>query len=464
MKRGSTANGSPRILYLAFFFPPSRSSGVYRARATANLLARHGWDVTVCTAPRRFFTEYIGSTDPSLEQSVEPSVRVERPGMGYFRWERDIRRYGRFRANNPVLANAMYNWFQRHFFPEHYASWIPRVLARALRMHARRRFDVVLATGNPFAAFAAAYWFRRLTGVPYVLDYRDSWTFNQFTEEHKYPPGHPAWDWERRTVESAALTVFVNEGLRSWHAERYPAAASRMAVATNGWEPELLSREAFQGPVANRPVRFGYVGTVTEQMPLAELFEGWRIARKDPALADATLELYGHLGFFRQSADPLLDRIPLTEDVGVAYRGPLEKARVAEAYRDLDVLLFCVPGARYVTSGKVFEYMAAGKPIVSVHAPDIAAVDVLAGHPLWFGIDRLDAQAVAGAMVAAAQAARNLTEADFEAALAHAQRYTREATLAPLEARLLEIAGRPAADTGGDHGAPSDARIAVSDG
>jgi len=448
MKRGTTAQEKkkrpPRILYLAFFFPPSRSSGVYRARATADLLARRGWDVTVCTAPRRFFTEYIGSVDPSLEAGVDPAIRVERPSMGYFRWERDIRRYGRFRANLPVVANAGYNWLQRHFFPEHYASWIPRVLARALRMHARRRFDLVLATGNPFASFAAAYWFRRLTGVPYALDYRDAWTFNQFTEELKYPPGHPAWAWERRTVERAALTVFVNEGLRAWHAERYPAAAARMAVATNGWEPELLGRAAYEGSAAGRPLRFGYVGTVTEQMPLAELFEGWRIARKDPGLADATLELYGHLGFFRGSADPLLDRIPLGEDVGVAWRGPVEKARVAEVYRALDVLVFCVPGARFVTSGKVFEYMAAGRPIVSVHAPDIAAADVLAGHPLWFGIDRLDAHAVAGAMAAAAKAARELTEADFGAALTHAQRYTREATLDPLERRLREIAGRPA--------------------
>ncbi|MGH6656794.1 MAG: glycosyltransferase, partial [Actinocrinis sp.] len=130
MKRAATAKRPPRVLYLAFFFPPSRSSGVYRARATANLLAEHGWEVTVFTAPRRFFTEYIGSTDESLEAGVDPAVRVERPNMGYFRWERDIRKYGRFRANMPVLANAGYNWLQRHFFPEHYASWIPRILAK----------------------------------------------------------------------------------------------------------------------------------------------------------------------------------------------------------------------------------------------------------------------------------------------------------------------------------------------
>lgn len=433
---------SPRVLYLAFFFPPSRSSGVYRARATANHLAAAGWDVTVHTAPRMFFTQYIGSVDESLETGIDERIKVRRPKMGYFRWERDIRRYGRFRANMPVLANAGYNYMQRRFFPEHYASWIPHVVARALREHAAKRYDLIVATGNPFASFAAAYWLNKLTGVPYALDYRDSWTFNQFTEEHKYPDGHPAWEWERKTLEKSSLTAFVNEGLRGWHAERYPKAAERMTVVPNGWEPEILGRATYPGPVAGRPLRFGYIGTITEAMPLKVLFDGWRAAKQHPDLADATLELYGHLGFFKQSADSLSDQIPLHEDLGVTYHGPLAKTDVGDAYRSLDALVFCVPGAKYVTSGKIFEYMATGKPIVSVHAPDIAAADVLTGHPLWFGLDRLDAQAVSNAMVAAGKTARDLSESDFEAALTHAEKYTRDNTLGPFEAELRRIAGR----------------------
>jgi hypothetical protein len=109
---------------------------------------------------------------------------------------------------------------------------------------------------------------------------------------------------------------------------------------------------------------------------------------------------------------------------------------VADLYHNTDVLVFCVPGAKYVTSGKVFEYMANGKPIVSVHNPDIAGVDVLRGYPLWFSSDQLDPKVVAEAFIAAGQAARNLDRPTFEAALGHADEYTREATLAPLEKRL----------------------------
>jgi glycosyltransferase involved in cell wall biosynthesis len=431
----------PRVLYLAFFFPPTRASGVYRALATANLLAERSWDVTVATAPREFFTDYLKSYDPSLESYIHPAVAVERPRMGYFRWERDIRRYGRLRANFPSLANAAYGWTQRRVFPEHYAGWLPHLLTRAARLHARRRFDLVLATGNPYASFAGAWALGRALRIPYVLDYRDPWTLNPLTGELNHPQGSSAWTWERRVLRGAAEVLHVNEPIRQWYAERYPFAAGRSRVVHNGWEPDILGRPDWAPRPKGRPLRFGYVGTVTDQLPLEELFDGWRLARRDPLLAGAELHIHGHLGFFAHSAQPLLDRMPAPDEcLGVRYRGPVAKAEVGAAYREMDVVVFLAGGSRYVTSGKVFEYMATGKPIVSVHRPDHAAVEVLRGHPLWFHGERLGAEEVAEAFVAAGRAALELTPGQVAAAGEHAERFTREVTLAPLEERLRRIA------------------------
>jgi hypothetical protein len=85
--------------------------------------------------------------------------------------------------------------------------------------------------------------------------------------------------------------------------------------------------------------------------------------------------------------------------------------------------------------------MATGRPIVSVHEAGIAAADVLAGYPPWFAGARLDEESVAQSFIAAAKAARDLDEATFEAAMYHAGRYTREATLTPWEHRLRALAG-----------------------
>ena len=440
MRVGSGTGASPRVLYLSFYFPPSRASGVFRARATANHLAAAGWDVTVHTAPRAFFEHYLKAADPALEATVDPRVRIKRLPLTMYPFEQDVRRFSAMRRNFPKVTQDLWEILQNRTFAEPYVGWVPRIVRSALAQHARRRFDLVIATGNPFVSFAAARLLGRLLHVPYVVDYRDAWTFNQFSGELRFPEGDRMLRWEEKVLRDAAEIVFVNDGMRQWHRDRYPFAADRMTVVPNGWEPELLGQPAFRPPDEGRPLRFGYLGTITEWLPLETLFAGWRLARTHPAMAGAQLDLHGHLGFFPDNAPPIMARIRPEEQYGVVARGGFGKTEVAGLYADSDVLVFCVPGAKYVTSGKVFEYMATGKPIASVHEPDIAAAEVLDGYPLWFHEPRFDADSVAQTFIAAAEAARKADRPSFEAALAHAARFTREATLEPFERRLRALA------------------------
>jgi glycosyltransferase involved in cell wall biosynthesis len=428
------------VLYLSFFFPPSRGSGVFRARATANHLAGAGWDVTVHTAPRELFEHYLDAgSDPELEKTVDPRVRVERPAMNMYAFEQDVRSFSFVRRHFPIVVDKAFRAVQRRVFQEAYVSWAPNVLRKAARQHLRQRFDLVVATGNPFVSFAVARTLGRLLRVPYVVDFRDAWTFNQFTEEIRFPEGGVTMRWEQKVLRDAAEIVFVNNGMRQWYRDRYPFAADRMTVVPNGWEPELLGRPQFRAPDPDRPLRFGYLGTVTRYLPLDTLLAGWRLARRHPVMAGAQLNIHGHLGFFPDDAAPLRDRLDPEAGAGVVYRGAFAKTDAPAVYAETDALVFCVPGARYVTSGKVFEYMATGKPIVSVHEPGIAAADVLSGYPLWFSEKRLDPDAVAQSFIAAGEAARKMDLATFESALGHADAYTRDATLTPLEQRLRKL-------------------------
>jgi glycosyltransferase involved in cell wall biosynthesis len=440
----------PRLLYLAFYFPPSRASGVYRARATANHFAEAGWDVTVLAAPLRFLHDVVGSTDEKLLDTVDPRIRVERPELDLYLWEVELRNMTWYRGTMPSTAKKFYAWRQNKQFPERYVSWGRSAVATAVKLHRQERFDAVLATGNPFSAFAAAWAFNRLTRVPYVIDYRDSWTLDLFKDAPAFPPEHAAWRWERRVLGRAAGTVFVNDALRDWHARRYPDAADKMLVVPNGWDPDLFEVAPVApagGGAPDRPLKFGYLGTLTENQPVEEMAAAFGLARAYPDLADAELNIYGHLGFFSYSQKNLLPRLGLdangqvdpASDVGLRLRGPVSKTDVSSVYAESDVLVFLAGGGKYVTSGKIFEYMASGKPIVSVHAPDSAAREVLQGYPLWFTADSLDPTLLAQSFVEAAKAARDASPELTAAARRHADKYQRRILLAPLEARLREL-------------------------
>jgi glycosyltransferase involved in cell wall biosynthesis len=242
-------------------------------------------------------------------------------------------------------------------------------------------------------------------------------------------------------VSAAREVWFVNDPIRAWHAEQYPGAADRMHVVANGWDPGLLERVPRRA--AEGPVRFAYLGTVTPKVPLAELLEGWRTAVSDGRVpAGSTLTIGGHLGYFAVPQGRLADLVRESADAGVSYVGAVPKAEVGAFYESADVLVLALGSGRYVTSGKVYEYVAAGRPVVAVHDPQNATTSVLADHPLVARAERIDGPAVADALAEGARMARTVDPAVEARVEALADSYRRDHQLEPRVAALREAVGR----------------------
>jgi glycosyltransferase involved in cell wall biosynthesis len=149
------------------------------------------------------------------------------------------------------------------------------------------------------------------------------------------------------------------------------------------------------------------------------------------------------LGYFGGPAQPHLDPVAALLDEaaadGVEFVGPVPKAEAAGFYAGLDVLVLAIDAGRYVTTGKVFEYVATGKPVVSVHPPDAAASEVLAGYPLWAPVEAVSPEAVARALARTARLVAELTPDQTAAALAHGARFSRRRQLGPAVAGLKDL-------------------------
>lgn len=430
----------PRALVLAFHFPPGRGSGVHRNRAWATRLAHAGWDVTVLTVRREWFETVTGGVDDALAATVPPEVRIVRTRYDQHSYAPDVAAMPRLQANFPTLyISAMVEWPGK-VFPERHALWYPVAVAAALRACARKRPDLIIGTANPYSTYAAARALSRIFRVPYVLDIRDSWTLDQFAEQDAYPPGHLAWTCERRAFADAALVVTVNEPLRGWFADRYPDLRDKFRVVENGWSPEILGEVPAPAPEPDRPRRFGYVGTLRPDLPYEEFFEGWDLARSHPAMAGATFDAYGYLGYFATSANRIRERLPQNHP-DIRYHGPVSQTELAKTYSGLDVLVSLLPTSRYVTSAKVYDYLASARPIVAVHDPRTAATAAAAEYPLWFGVRAVTPEAVRDSLIEAAIASRAEPAQTIAACRAVAARHTREAHMTPIVREFEALAG-----------------------
>lgn len=434
------AQDPPHILYVAWGFPPCRGGGVYRALATANAFAEAGARVTVLTAQAEAFERFTGS-DPSLERLVHPAITVERLPFDWPAVETDVRRWSVFRAMTPKLWRKARNRLDVLRFPEvGYGPWAARLAAAARRIHRQDPVDLVVGSANPNVDFVPGRVLHKDAGVPYVMDYRDAWLLDVFDGHQLHPDTSRAARTERALIEGATELWFVNEGIARWHAERYPSAAERVHVVMNGYDDGLAPEPRREGRSPERPLTFGYIGTVSPKVPLRQFVQGWRRARTRPDcpdMAGASAEIHGYLGYYSMPRPDMLNVIRSAADVGLSYQGPVPKAQVRRVYDRFDVLLLILGTGRYVTSGKVFEYMAAGLPVVSVHDPGNAASDVLRGYPLWFPAESLDPPEIERVLLEAAHAARTADPGTRAAAAAFSRQYARHNQLAPRVEALL---------------------------
>ena len=446
------ADAAPHVLYVAWGFPPCRGGGVYRALATANGFAQQGFRVTVLTATRDTFTRFTGE-DASLEEQVDPRVEVVRIPFEWPNLETDVRRWGALRALFPRAWRRARVRLDKVHFPEvGYGPWRRPLEQAALQIHARNPVDLVVASANPNVDFMAAHALHEAAGVPYVMDYRDAWMLDVFDGGLLHDEGSRVARLEAKLVGSAREVWFVNEPIRAWHQERYPEAADRMHVVANGYDPEFapLPRTEAAGPT--KPLTFGYIGTASPKVPLAEFAEGWSIARRrSPELSGARAELWGYLGFYSTPNPMLLQLVDAKAADGLSYQGPVAKARVRETYATFDVALLILGAGRYVTSGKVFEYTASALPIVSVHDPVNAASDVLRDYPLWFPVTDLEPESIAKALEDAAVAARTATAETREECRRFSEQYARDLQLAPRVAALRDSVGHSASPSSPQH-------------
>ncbi|WP_374199584.1 glycosyltransferase [Glycomyces sp. YM15] len=416
------------MIYLAIGFPPAAKSCAYRMRETANQFTAHGWDVTVVTIEDESW-ELESGIDHTLSEQVDPRVALVKLPLRREDLETDIRRYSEDRAISPGAWIKRLRERQQAVFPEAtFGDWRGAIEDAVLRIHQDKPADLLLATCVPYTNLAAAWKLWEEARVPYAIDFRDGWSIDVVDGHVAFGPNTDEGRWEARVLGSARSLWVVNDPIAEHYRKRYPQLAERIHVVRNGYDADSSPGRAHRADPASGLV-FGYLGTVNfGPEHLKAVLDAWRAARKrEPLLANARFEVRGHNGHgARRGANLQADLLRAAEADGVSYGGPVAKAEVAAAYARWDALVLILIGGRYVTSGKVYEYMATGLPIVSAHAIDHDASNVLNGHPLWTGARGIDAEAIAEAFIEAAHLAVESTDEQHATAMAHADQFTRE--------------------------------------
>lgn len=377
---------SSRAMVVACNFPPDASVGTMRTLRLVRHLAESGWDVDVVTvAPDGLRQGAV--IDMALVDKIPREVTVvhARPLRPFERLSALVKRRPASRGNSgtsPIEAAgeatrvASPRSRTRRFLtavatlPDREVSWLAPAVAAGWACARRRAPSVIYSSGPPFTAHLVGLALSRLTGRPWVADFRDPWARAPWRDD-RFAFEKRVWSvLERLVVRSARAVVFVTDTNRRDFAREYgPAIASRFFLIQNGCDTTEFETLAPSRHGSGGPFVLLHAGSLYGGRNPVSLFRalGRAVAtgRLDPA--GFRLRFVGRIGV------PGVDLRAFADDVGlrdvVEFVNHVPRAVSLQEMADASALLIVQPVTTVAIPAKLYEYMAAGKPILALAEP-----------------------------------------------------------------------------------------------
>jgi glycosyltransferase involved in cell wall biosynthesis len=363
------------LLIITYSFPPFGGVGVHRALSLARYLPTFGWNVDVLTAKN---PSAVG-TDARLLEQVPASVTVHRTFTLDlpFGLKKAIKRLvggSRHKVESAAgtqqsrkgLFSAAAQFAKDVLSPDPQVLWLPFAVRAAARIVSERRIDVVLVTVPPFSSLRIGVALKkRYPHITVISDLRDEWlTYYFHTLGYNRSPRALAGAVriERECVESSSRVVTVTERARMEMLRRYPNQPSeKFLVVGNGYEPEIF-RDFTPRPNLTGTILLGYTGTVYAPSD-PTTFVGALSLLPEALRSRMRIRFIGHV------ENPEYRTMLEQHAPVVQLDGFLPQAVAMGALESVDFLLLIWNDCINIP-GKLYDYLATGKPIVAFADPD----------------------------------------------------------------------------------------------
>ena len=260
---------------------------------------------------------------------------------------------------------------RRLLVPDENLPWSTFALPVAVRLVRREGIDVVLTTSPPPSLHLLGAAVKRTTGAAWVADLRDPLT------SHPHRRGY-----ESQLARLKETTVGGVGRLVASQADAIVAASDAIAEEARALEPKGRVVTIANGCDFDDFAGLEHHASDRFRITHAGHFHG----NRDPkpflrALAESGLDdvVARFAGDFRESDREYVEELGLGDRVELL--GNLSRRRSLELQRDSEALLLLIPDSggrgRGVLTGKIFEYLAAERPILAAVPPDGAAAQLV---------------------------------------------------------------------------------------
>jgi glycosyltransferase involved in cell wall biosynthesis len=352
-----------KILLVTLYFPPAGGGGVQRPLKFATHLPGLGIETHVLAPddPKWIHTddELLPPTQAWVHRARYLGPKGRRPAEELHGTQ------GLERATVQARLFA-----RRLLVPDENVSWNLTAIPAAIRIARAEGIDAIITTSPPNSIHLVGATVKRTLGIPWIADLRDS------------IGAHPHRRSESLAVRTKERADTAVAQLVARNADAIVAAAESIAE-----EARTLSPKGRVVTIANGSDFDDFAGLEYKPGDRFRITHtGSFFGKRDPkqflrALADSGLEdvVARFVGDFRSSDREFAESLGLGDRLELLDYVPRRRSLALQ--RDSEALLLLIPEAagrgKGVLSGKVFEYLAAERPILAAVPPDGAAAKLI---------------------------------------------------------------------------------------
>jgi len=359
-----------RVLIITYYWPPGAGAGVQRWLKFSKYLPQYGWEPVILTVDPSF-AQYPAA-DKSLLDDIPADLKIFRtPARDYFRLA------GKDKSKIPSAGFAneekkgFLQWLMRFargnfFIPDPRRGWNGYAFREACRLIETEKIERVITSSPPHSTQLIGLRLKKkYPHIRWIADLRDPWTDIYYYKEflHTMPARLLDSHYERTVLRESDRIITVGDRLKIMLASKVKGIESKIYVVTNGFD-----EDDFSGIKSARPEIFtvSYIGTLSPAYPV----EGFAKAVRKiiDSGKDIRLKFVGTIAPVQKEL--LLRHIPEQYIEFISYISHPEAVRQMASSSALLLIIPDHSGNKCILTGKLFEYIASGRPVLCLGPSD----------------------------------------------------------------------------------------------
>ncbi|MEG0927029.1 glycosyl transferase family 1 [Chryseobacterium sp.] len=366
-----------KILIITYYWPPAGGPGVQRWLKFAKYLPDFGWKPIIYTPENPSYP----LLDETLMKDVPENIEIVRTKIWepYQLAEKLNKSNKKFKAGqfdvgkNQSWKSKLSIWVRGNFFiPDARVFWVKPSIQFLEKYIRENKIDTIVTSGPPHSLHLIGLGLKeKLPNLKWIADFRDPWTEISYYKHLKLTKSS---DKKHRQLESA---VFKNADITLatsyTDAENFRKAGAHAFCITNGFDESDRSEKLKTLKNTEDKFTLSYIG-VLEQLRNPDNL--WTALDE---LVKENVEFARHfsLKFVGRIDDKILHSIENSSLKNhILNLGYLSHGKAVEEMQNSEILLitnFPNESSKGIIPGKIFEYLASGKQILSF-GPDKADV------------------------------------------------------------------------------------------